>query len=206
MLVDWIAHSEHWADTAVFIIEDDPQSGLDHVDAHRSPLTVVSPWARRGYNSGVHYSMSSVWATMGRILGIPALSDYDRFAAPMYDLFTMTPDYAPYAAIPSNVPFQVNPEGLAMADYCARQDWTVPDQVERISEVAWAYMRPGEPFPVGRFAPRPEENEDAEHAKGMRYKKLMEAYVEYGKAHGLIGPASLVGKTIHPWPETAKAE
>jgi DNA-binding beta-propeller fold protein YncE len=198
MLVEWISRSRYWPETAVFIIEDDPQSGLDHVDAHRSPLAVVSPWARRGQVSRVHYSMSSVWATMGRILGIPALSDYDRFAAPMYDLFTMTPDYAPYTAIPSNVPFQVNPEDLPLADYCARQDWTVPDQVERISEVAWAYMRPGEPFPVGRFAPRPEEDEDEERAEGMRYRNLMEAYLEYGKKHGLIGPNSLVGKNLHP--------
>ena len=196
-LVDWVTHSQYWATTAIFIIEDDPQSGLDHIDAHRSPLTIVSPWAKRGYLSRVHYSMASVWQTMGRILGLPALSDYDLYAAPMYDMFTMIPDYAPYTAIPSNIPFALNTADAPMADYCAQQDWSVPDQVERISEVAWAYMRPGEPYPGKPGGDSDEDEHKEDREAGQAYKALMEAYIQYGRDHGLIGPDSLIGKTIY---------
>ena len=197
MLVEWVTKSKYWPETAIFIIEDDPQSGMDHVDAHRSPLTVVSPWVKRGTITHVHYSMASVWQTMGRIIGLPAITDYDRFAAPMYDLFTTTPDYGTYAALPSNVPFAVNPPDAPMADYSAKQDWTVPDQVERISEVSWAYMKPGQPFPQGKFSTAPDEDEK-DGDSGRKYKALMEAYLRYGREHGLIGPESLVGKTMYP--------
>src|SRR6185503_13303419 len=37
-LVDAISHSRFWPTTAIFIIEDDPADGYDHVEAHRSTL------------------------------------------------------------------------------------------------------------------------------------------------------------------------
>jgi DNA-directed RNA polymerase specialized sigma24 family protein len=59
-LIDTLSRSPIWESTAVFILEDDAQAGEDHVDAHRSPVIVVSPWAKHGYISCVLYSMSSI--------------------------------------------------------------------------------------------------------------------------------------------------
>jgi len=47
-IVDSISRSKHWASSAIFVIEDDSQNGVDHVDGHRHPTLVVSPYAKRG--------------------------------------------------------------------------------------------------------------------------------------------------------------
>ena len=49
----------YWKDMAIFVTEDDAQDGHDHVDAHRSLLLVISPYARRGV-SHVHTSMVGI--------------------------------------------------------------------------------------------------------------------------------------------------
>ena len=51
ILADALSHSTFWPESVMFVIEDDPQNGGDHVDNHRSPLMIVSPWARRGSTS-----------------------------------------------------------------------------------------------------------------------------------------------------------
>ena len=46
--VDIISHSPIWASSAIFVEEDDAQNGVDHVDGHRSPGYVISPYVRAG--------------------------------------------------------------------------------------------------------------------------------------------------------------
>ena len=86
---------------AVFITEDDAQNGRDHVDAHRSVLLVVSPFARRGV-SHTHTSMLSILKTLERILGLPPLNQYDAAATDLSDCFTNVQDVSPYVALPSD--------------------------------------------------------------------------------------------------------
>jgi phospholipase C len=43
-IVDYISHSNVWSTSAIFIEEDDAQNGVDHVDGHRSPGYVISPY------------------------------------------------------------------------------------------------------------------------------------------------------------------
>jgi hypothetical protein len=79
----------------VFVVEDDSQDGIDHVDGHRNILLVASPYTRHvsangefgGYIGHQHYDQASVIRTMELILGLPALSSYDQNARPLYDLF-----------------------------------------------------------------------------------------------------------------------
>ena len=47
-IVQDISHSRFWKSSAIFVLEDDPQNGVDHVDGHRSVLFLASPYARRG--------------------------------------------------------------------------------------------------------------------------------------------------------------
>jgi hypothetical protein len=93
-LVSVISHSPIWSQSAIFVVEDDAQDGADHVDSHRMPAFVISPWARKGAVIHTHYDQYSVLRTMELILGLKPLSIFDAEATPMYDAFTDTPDAA----------------------------------------------------------------------------------------------------------------
>jgi YVTN family beta-propeller protein len=186
-LVDYVSHSEFWDETVIFVTEDDPQTGRDHIDPHRTIGLVISPWAKRNYVSHVFYSMDSMWATFMRILGLPPLSQYDQFAAPMYDCFTLEPDTTPYNAIPNPIPFEVNEKGLPMQAYCNAQDWSVPDQAERLGEVTWKTKHPGQPYPFP-YTLDPlilEEEEEEEADEVAEYKQMLKAWTEYAEKKGV---------------------
>jgi len=90
-----LSHSSYWSSTAVFVVEDDSQDGIDHVDGHRNVMLVASPYTKHvsangkysGYIGHQRYDQASVIRTMELILGLPALSSYDQSARPLYDLF-----------------------------------------------------------------------------------------------------------------------
>jgi len=103
-LVDTISHSGIWSSTAIFVVEDDSQDGADHVDAHRIPVAVISPYARQGAVIHTRYDLVSVVRSMELIMGMKALSLNDAQASPMYDAFTSKPlNSAPVNAIPAKI-------------------------------------------------------------------------------------------------------
>jgi DNA-binding beta-propeller fold protein YncE len=97
-MIELLSHSPFWKDMAIFVTEDDAQDGLDHVDAHRSVLLVVSPHARPRI-SHVHSSMVSILKTFDAIFGIPPLNQFDAAASDLSDMFTSQPDFTPYTAL-----------------------------------------------------------------------------------------------------------
>ena len=98
-IVDAISHSQFWSSTAIFVEEDDTQGGPDHVEGHRGPLLVVSPYARHGgVIDSTLYTQVSVVRTIEQILGLPPMNQLDAAAAPMGTAFTDTPDLTPYNA------------------------------------------------------------------------------------------------------------
>ncbi len=99
-IVEYLSHTPFWKNMAIVITEDDAQNGIDHVDAHRSVLVVISPYAKRNFVSHVHYSFGSIFKTFWNVLGLPYLNQYDAAANDFADLFTPTPDFTPYNAIP----------------------------------------------------------------------------------------------------------
>jgi YVTN family beta-propeller protein len=149
MIVDALSKSPFWGSTAVFVTEDDPQDGYDHVDAHRTVGLVISPWTRNGYISNVHYSFASMYATFERMLGIKPLNTYDANAAPMMDLFTNIPDMTPYNYIPRKVPETLNTADTPYAAESEKLDFSVPDRAEGLAEILWGYMKGGRPYPGG---------------------------------------------------------
>ncbi len=155
LLIEWITHSKHWTDTAVFIIEDDPQGSGDHVEAHRSICTVVSPWVRRGYTSSMHYDIPSVHRTIELILGLPPMGKNDAFAPPMLDIWvdgtSTQPDYTPFVGVPVDVGFDVNPANAPMALESSRCDFSEPDGCEGLGRIVWKAVRGDvEPPPYAR--------------------------------------------------------
>ncbi|WP_018618047.1 hypothetical protein [Spirosoma luteum] len=101
--IEFLSNTPYWKNMAIFIVEDDPQGGVDHVDAHRSLMVAISPYAKKNYVGHVHYSFGSVFKTFWNILGIPCLNQYDAGATDMSDLFTDTPDFTPFRALPADV-------------------------------------------------------------------------------------------------------
>ncbi|MCW3089969.1 MAG: beta-propeller repeat protein [Ferruginibacter sp.] len=97
LFVDHLSHSKIWKQSVVFVLEDDAQNGPDHVDAHRSPALVISPYAKRNQVVSTMYSTSGFLHTMELIFGLPPMSQYDAAATPLYDCFTSTPDFTPYS-------------------------------------------------------------------------------------------------------------
>src|SRR5262249_39723971 len=98
-VVEAVTKSKFWKDTAIFVLEDDAQNGPDHVDAHRSPALVISPYTKRGAVDSTMYSTSSMLRTMELILGLAPMSQFDVAATPMYAVFQKTPDESGYKHI-----------------------------------------------------------------------------------------------------------
>ncbi|MDA3860536.1 MAG: hypothetical protein PF445_04865 [Melioribacteraceae bacterium] len=97
-IVEFLSKTKYWKNMAIVITEDDAQGGVDHVDAHRSILMVISPYAKKDFVGHVHYSFGSIFKTFWNILGIPYLNQYDAGANDFNDMFTSTPDFTPYKA------------------------------------------------------------------------------------------------------------
>ncbi|MBI4584009.1 MAG: hypothetical protein HY717_08300 [Planctomycetes bacterium] len=100
IVVEAVSRSPYWAETAVFIVQDDPGNYIDHVSTHRIPCLVTSPYAKPGTIDSHHYSFPSILRTIEMILGLSPLSRYDRGATPLADCFEEKPrNAAPFTAI-----------------------------------------------------------------------------------------------------------
>ena len=120
-IVEYLSHTPYWKSMAIVITEDDAQNGVDHIDAHRSVLMVVSPYAKRNYVSKVHYSFGSLFKTYWNILGLPYLNQYDAGATDLSDMFTDVPDFTTYTALPPDLRIFDPQKALSPLD--AKFDW-----------------------------------------------------------------------------------
>lgn len=106
LVVQAISNSKYWGSTAIFIDEDDPQPGFDHIDQERSFIIVVSPYSKHGYISTAHYGFASALRTIELILSqstgktLSPMTEFDATALPMFDMFQATPVMTPYTALP----------------------------------------------------------------------------------------------------------
>jgi YVTN family beta-propeller protein len=98
-IVEYLSRTPYWENMLIVITEDDAQNGVDHIDAHRSILMIISPWVKRDYVSHVHYSFGSLFKSFWNILSLPYLNQYDAGANDISDFFTSTPDYTPFDAL-----------------------------------------------------------------------------------------------------------
>ena len=145
-----LSRSPFWKHTAVFILEDDAQNGPDHVDSHRSPMLVVSPWARGGV---LHRftNTTDVLRTIEELLGLDALSQFDHFGRPLRDIWRDTPDLRPYDVLTPAIPLtEKNPARGAGAAASARLELAVEDRAEEdaFNRILWlAAKGPTVPYP-----------------------------------------------------------
>ena len=131
-VVEFLSQTPYWKNMLIVITEDDPQGGVDHVDAHRSLLMAISPYAKKNYIGNVHYSFGSIFKTFWKILGIPYLNQYDASAADMSDMFSNTPDFSPYRAVAPDLRI-FNPQ-KALTPFDAKFDWKAFNQSEELDK------------------------------------------------------------------------
>jgi YVTN family beta-propeller protein len=95
-ILHFLSRTKYWKDMLVIITEDDPQGGVDHVDAHRSVLMMVGPYVKRGFVSHTHANFGSILKTIYNILNVPYVNQFDVTGSLLQDFFTSDPDYTPY--------------------------------------------------------------------------------------------------------------
>lgn len=169
-VVEAISHSPYWKDSVIFVIEDDAQDGVDHVDGHRTVGFVVSPYTKRGMVDSRYYTQLDIIRTMEQILGIPPMTQMDMAIDPltMKDVFTHKSDFAPFKALPNKVPLDIlNPpisslkgteKEWALAMY--KLDFSEPDAADpKILNRAIWYSTKGfqTPYPGDERVLLPEE-------------------------------------------------
>jgi YVTN family beta-propeller protein len=114
-LVEAISHSKVWAQSAIFVEEDDSQGGVDHVDGHRQPVFVISPYTvapqASGQGKAIHttYTAENINRTIENILGMRPLTQFDLVASPMFDAFQDTPNLTPYDHLAAVIPLDRGP-------------------------------------------------------------------------------------------------
>jgi hypothetical protein len=142
MLVDAISHSPLWASSLILVTEDDPAGGGDHVDHHRTPVLVVSPWVKRGYVSKTHMDIASLHKLVAHVFGIPYPNAIVASAALPVDLFTGTPDFTPYTHAPRQWPLSCGKDStLAEQRMTESWDWDEPDEQPGLGAQVWRWMR-----------------------------------------------------------------
>ena len=117
----FLSRTPYWKDMLVIVTEDDPQGGVDHIDAHRSILMMAGPYVNKNYISQTHANFGSILKVVYNILGIPYVNQYDITATLLSDFFTNTPDFTPYNfEFPSQEVFDWD---KAMKKYNQTIDW-----------------------------------------------------------------------------------
>jgi hypothetical protein len=147
MLVEGVSRSRFWAQTAIFILEDDAQTGPDHIDSHRSPAFLISPYVRHGVVDSSFYNTTSMLRTMELILGLHPMTVFDAGARVMSAAFTATPDNRPYTAVPPNIPLDTtNPPNSTLP----KVDLDAEDRVDEgvMNRMLWSSIRGTQPMPA----------------------------------------------------------
>jgi hypothetical protein len=151
-LLEGLSKSPLWNSTLLIVTEDDPQDGGDHVDAHRTPLLMASPWIKRGYVAKGHYDVASVHKLIAHIFAKPYANEMIARASLPMEAFTSTPDYAAFDHLVRAQPLSCNPAGTKGATKAAMSGWDLsrPDEAPGIAESIWDYFHPnGAPAPEG---------------------------------------------------------
>jgi YVTN family beta-propeller protein len=154
-IVEGVSKSKFWAKTAIFVIEDDAQNGPDHVDSHRSPVFVLSPYTRRGIIDSSMYNQSSVLRTIELILALRPLTHFDAGARPMAMAFASAPNTAPYDAEKPRISLtEKNPAQSATAARSAKMDFSDADLADddELNAILWeAIKKTPAPVPVRSY-------------------------------------------------------
>lgn len=150
-VVEAISNSSYWPRSAIFVVEDDAQDGVDHVDGHRTICLVASPYARRGVVDSTHYNQVSVLRSIEELLKIAPMNRFDAAAMAMRSAFMTQPNLRPFRALENNIQLDEMNPSPALLRGPARQaaldsmgmDFSRPDAApeEKLNRVLWHTAR-----------------------------------------------------------------
>lgn len=103
-VVEAVTKSPAWEETIIFCIEDDGQASPDHVDGHRVPFYVISPYTKRKHVDSHQYTTAGLLRSIELILGLDPMCRFDALATPITTCFNDKPDLTPFEHTPNNVP------------------------------------------------------------------------------------------------------
>jgi YVTN family beta-propeller protein len=180
LAVDKVAHSPYATSTLIFVIEDDPQDGADHISGQRSVGLVVGPYVKQGAVVSTHYATVNMLRTIEEVLGTNKLSVHDAGVPPMTDAFDTTQNCNPvtgggatcwtYSAFPAQILFTtqlpiLNKDKVKLADlphpthdaawwaaHTTGFDFSSEDQVnpDAFNRMLWEGLMGGRPYPAVR--------------------------------------------------------
>ncbi len=159
MIVEAVSKSRFWPKTAIFVLQDDAQNGADHVDSHRSPAYILSPYTRRnGVVDSTMYNTTSMLRTMELILGLQPMTAFDAGARPMASAFASQPDMRAYEAEKPRIPLDTrNAASNPTAARSAKLDFAEADRIDddELNDILWRAIRGTEPpVPVRSYFSR----------------------------------------------------
>jgi YVTN family beta-propeller protein len=154
-IIDYISHSNVWSTSAIFMEEDDSQDGVDHVDGHRSPGYIISPYAvQSGPTDHTYYTQVNMTRTIEQILGLTPMNQFDLVASPMTTAFVKgTPpgsNFAPWAHVPNQVPLD---QGVAAGS-------DRPNESRKIKALRTAWLRKKKQIFAGKMTRPDAEDPD----------------------------------------------
>jgi YVTN family beta-propeller protein len=157
-VVEAVTKSCFASNTVIFVIEDDPQSGYDHVDGHRSICLVISPYTKRRQTISRFYNQIGLIHTMEQIMGLPPMNQMDAIGPLMGDCFQSIPDFTPYTALKNNVALNdMNPGTLGSlsrkdrhwAVLSQKMDFSAPDLAndDTLNRIIWHSIKGDTRYP-----------------------------------------------------------
>ena len=120
-MLDFLSHTPQWKKMLIIVTEDDPQGGVDHIDAHRSILMMAGPYVKRNYISHKHANFGSILRTIYHVFNLPYVNQYDATASLLDDWFTSIPDFTPYNALEHDM--RIFQADKALKPYNLNFDW-----------------------------------------------------------------------------------
>jgi YVTN family beta-propeller protein len=156
-VVEAISKSKFWPKTCIFVVEDDPQNGFDHVDGHRTVALAISPYTRRKAVDSTCYNQTGMVKTIELMLGLPPMNQLDLSATAMRNCFQATPDLTPYAHVPNRIALdemnkalgQLDGQALHWAKASLAQNLDDADAAdeETLNRILWFSVRGNERYP-----------------------------------------------------------
>ena len=159
-IIEGISKSKFWPKTCIFVVEDDPQAGYDHVDGHRTVALAISPYTRRKSVDSTCYNQTGMVKTIELMLGLPPMNQMDLSATPMRNCFQMQRDLTPYMRVANQVALdemnkplaQLSGKGLDFAKKSMELDLDEGDAADEdiFNRIIWFSVRGNETYPEDR--------------------------------------------------------
>ncbi len=144
-IIEGVSKSPQWKETCIFVIEDDAQSGPDHVDGHRTVFMAISPYSKRKAVDSTLYTTTHMIRSIEMMLGLDPMNKFDLFSEPMVACFNDELDLTPYKAVPNNTPLdERNPSGLKLGE--RDRFWQ-----EKSLSLDWSHIDGPDPYWLNRI-------------------------------------------------------